>query len=145
MISIKKNLTYQTDDLLELYRSVGWKAYTEGPMGSQLGKAIQNSTYVVTAWDGDRLVGLARGLSDDVSIFYLQDILIHPGYQRQGIGKTLIQDCLDRFQHVRMKVLLTDDRPEQLQFYTSLGFVNINKKPEEKLNAFVKTEKLDTQ
>jgi ribosomal protein S18 acetylase RimI-like enzyme len=137
MITIKENIAFQMKDLLELYRSVGWKAYTEEPMASMLGKAIRNSTYVVTAWDGDQLVGLARGISDDVSIFYLQDILIHPDYQRRGIGKTLFQGCLDRYKHVRMKVLLTDDRPDQLHFYESAGFTNINHLPEENMNAFV--------
>ena len=138
MIDIRTNLAFQLEDLLALYRSVGWKAYTDEPMGSRLGQAIQNSTYVVTAWDGDRLVGLVRGLSDDISIFYLQDILINPDYQRQGIGKILIQDCLDRFQHVRMKVLLTDDRLEQMQFYESLGFTNVKNFPGGIMNAFVK-------
>ena len=79
--------------------------------------AIQNSTYVLTAWSGEKVIGLARCMSDDVSIFYLQDILIHPEYQRQGVGRKLLLKCLERFEHVRMKVLLTDDEEQQRMFY----------------------------
>ena len=78
------------DQLLELYNAVGWVMYTNEQRRGELEKAIRNSTYVVSAWDGDKLVGLARGLSDDVAIFYLQDILVHPEYQKQGIGKRLM-------------------------------------------------------
>lgn len=130
------------EKLRSLYDSVGWRAYTEGPAASQLCQAIQNSTYVVSAWIGDRLVGLARGLSDDVSIFYLQDILVYPDYQGRGIGKALLKDCLNRFRHVRMKVLLTDDRPEQLRFYESMGFTNTRNLAETVLNTFVLHEQV---
>ena len=104
-IEIKTKVDFSLTQLIKLYNSVGWTAYTKDPVERLLLKAIQNSTYVVSAWDGRKLVGLARGLSDDVSIFYLQDILIHPDYQKHGIGTTLLKECLERFQHVRMKVL----------------------------------------
>jgi ribosomal protein S18 acetylase RimI-like enzyme len=83
------------------------------------------------------LIALARGLSDDVSIFYLQDILVHPKFQRLGIGKRLLQNCLDRFKHVRSKVLLTDDEEKQLRFYESMGYINIKDVKSFTLNAFV--------
>lgn len=63
-----------------------------------------------------------RCLSDDVSIFYLQDILVHPDYKRVGIGKKLMQYCLKRFSLVRTKVLLTDDELPQKAYYESFGF-----------------------
>ena len=134
-IEIKTEVGYTLEQLHELYNSVGWTAYTRCPAGQQLLKAIQNSTYVVSAWEGSKLIGLARGLSDDVSIFYLQDILVHPEYQTQGIGTTLLKKCLERFQHVRMKVLLTDKDEKQLRFYESLGYTNTNNN--EMINAFI--------
>jgi N-acetylglutamate synthase-like GNAT family acetyltransferase len=136
-ITIKKGSELPFNAVIALYRAVGWKGYTEEPVRSKLLQAIQNSSYTVTAWDGDRLIGLARCITDDVSIFYLQDILVHPTYQRRGIGKTLLQDCLERFQHVRMKVLLTDDRQEQLRFYESLGFINSKHLEGNPLNTFI--------
>ena len=69
-IVIRDEATITTASLVNLYRSVGWIAYANDPIG--LKTAIQNSFYVATAWIGDDLVGLARCLSDDVHIAYLQ-------------------------------------------------------------------------
>jgi GNAT superfamily N-acetyltransferase len=121
--------------LVALYDRVGWGAYTADP--EALVRAVAQSTYAVTAWEGGRLIGLARGLSDDVSIFYLQDILVRPEYQGQGVGRALLGDCLERFEHVRQKVLLTDDEESQRRFYESLGYVNIRDYQEWRLNAYV--------
>jgi len=139
-IKIKTKVDFSLTQLLKLYNSVGWTAYTKDPVGQQLLKAIQNSTYVVSSWDGSNLVGLARGLSDDVSIFYLQDILVHPDYQEQGIGTTLLKDCLDRFQHVRMKVLLTDNEEAQIKFYESLGYKNSKNIESFDINTFIQRD-----
>ena len=119
-------------DLLELYDSVGWSAYTEHP--EALERAVANSTHVVCGLEDDRLVALARCVSDDVSICYIQDILVRPSEHRKGWGRRLVQDCLTRFEHVRQKILITDDRPEQLAFYKSLGFTDTSGTP---LHAFV--------
>jgi len=125
------------DQLVDLYNSVGWLAYTTDEQRPKLQEAINNSTYVVTAWSGETLVGLARCLSDDVSICYLQDILIHPEFQRHGIGRKMLSNCLERFAHVRMKVLITDDEERQKLFYESLGFKNTKDLKKIPLNAYV--------
>lgn len=128
--------TVEATEVAALYDAVGWTAYTRDPLG--LMRAIANSTYVVTARDADgRLVGLARGLSDDVAVFYLQDILVHPSRQRRGIGHSLLSACLDRFAHVRQKILLTDDDPAQLAFYESFGYRRTGDGP---LTAFVRLD-----
>ena len=129
-----------TGDLVSLYGSVGWGAYTSDPEG--LARAVAGSTYVVTARHDGELIGLARGLSDDVSIFYLQDILVRPEWQQQGIGKALLDDCLQRFGHVRQKVLLTDDEERQHRFYRALGYRDIGDLPGANLHAFVLIEGL---
>ncbi len=126
------------EQLLDLYNSVDWFAYTNTENAPKLLTAFQNSTYSVTVWYGSKLIGLARGMSDDVSIFYLQDILIRPEFQGQGIGKQLLTNCLERFTHVRMKVLLTDDREQQLKFYEAMGFTNTKDIQDFEINTFVK-------
>jgi GNAT superfamily N-acetyltransferase len=131
-------LDIETNALVNLYHSVGWALYAAEP--EKLQAMVTNSTFVQQCWDGNTLVGLARALSDDASIMYLQDILVDPEYQRKGIGRGLVQRCLDRFQHVRQKVLLTDDRPEQLSFYQSMGFHNTRDLVKTPLNAFVRIE-----
>lgn len=136
-LDIKTGSDLSLEQLVELYNAVGWLAYTNDEQRPKLQRAILNSTYVVTAWNGSQLVGLARCISDDVSIYYLQDILIHPDFQRHGVGRRLLQNCLERFKHVRMQVLMTDDEERQKKFYESLGYKNTRELTKLKLNAFV--------
>lgn len=124
--------------LVALYNSVNWTVYTNEVNRDKLETAVRNSTYVVSGWHGEELVGLARVLSDDVSIFYLQDILVRPDYQGMGIGRTLLANCLERFKHVRAKVLMTDNEEKQLKFYKSMGFENTKEITRFTLNVFVK-------
>lgn len=144
-IQLSTDSDVPVEQLVELYNSVGWLAYTNDEQRPNLLKAIQNSTHVVTAWDGDKLVGLARCLSDDVSICYLQDILIHPEYQRLGIGRKLLLNCIERFAHVRMKVLITDDEERQKRFYESLGYKNTKDLIKIPLNAFVQIKGMELE
>lgn len=126
-----------TQELVDLYDSVGWVLYTRDPQ--ELVKAIRGSSFVVCERDdGGLLLGLARGLSDDVSIFYLQDILVRPSHQRRGIGSRLLSACLERFEHVRQKVLLTDDDRAQHALYSRLGYVRVNEYDQAPLNAYVR-------
>jgi ribosomal protein S18 acetylase RimI-like enzyme len=121
------------DDLVALYTAVGWTAYTDDV--DMLAAAVRGSTFVASRWSGDRLVALCRVVSDDASMAYLQDILVHPEQQRSGLGRSLVQLALDRFAHVRQLVLLTDDRPNQHAFYAALGLRDTRNTP---LHTFVR-------
>lgn len=136
LIELHTGSNLPLEALLPLYESVGWTAYTRDPAGLQT--AIENSTFVVTAWRDGQLIGLARALSDDVSIVYIQDILVRPEAQRGGVGRALLANILERFAHVRSAVLLTDDDEAQLRFYASLGFKNTRDLVKTPLNAFVR-------
>jgi GNAT superfamily N-acetyltransferase len=124
------------EEVVELYRSVGWSVYAERPQ--VLEQAIAGSSFVVTARDHGRLVGMARAVSDGASICYLQDVLVAPHAQRRGIGRHLVTAILDRYASVRQKVLLTDDEPAQRAFYESLGYAEISDFGEGSLRAFVR-------
>lgn len=132
---------FDREQLRDLYASVGWVAYTAN--STDLERAVANSTYVVAAISQGRLVGLARCLSDDVSVFYLQDILVRPDWQHQGVGSQLLNNCLRRFSHVRQKVLLTDDDPAQHRFYRAMGYTDIQDIAAAQLHAFVQIAGLD--
>lgn len=112
--------TFDRGQLIALYEDAGWTAYTRNP--ERLERAIANSTRVVTAWDGERLVGLARVLSDGEHIVYAQDLLVLRAYRRQGLGSALLRKALEPFEHVRQAVLVTDNSPEMRAFYRALGF-----------------------
>lgn len=134
-IRIIRGAELSFEDVLPLYDSVGWTAYTDDP--ETLLKALRGSSFVVAAWDGERLIGLARAISDDTTIMYLQDILVAPSHHRRGVGKALAEAALDRYRHVRQKVLLTDSDPAQKQFYESLGFSEVGGAGAEQLRSFV--------
>jgi ribosomal protein S18 acetylase RimI-like enzyme len=134
-VAIKPGAPTDQELLVDLYSAVDWTHYAEDPR--RLMAAIEGADFVVSAMVGDSLVGLARCVSDDVSIVYIQDILVRPEHQGKGVGKSLVRAILERYCHVRQKVLLTDTRPEQLHFYGSLGFKNTRELKEMPLNAFV--------
>lgn len=126
------------NQIVELYDSVGWENYTNDI--AALRSAFERSTFVLAALSGEQLIGIARSISDEVSIHYLQDLLIRPNFQRQGVGAKLIARTMERFKRVRNHVLLTDDREHQVAFYKSMGFSNTSEK-NSRLNAFVKLPK----
>nr|WP_255639286.1 GNAT family N-acetyltransferase [Deinococcus betulae] len=125
-------------ELTDLYSSVGWTAYTREPQ--RLGQAVEQSSFLWTAReDAGRLIGLVRGLTDEVSILYVQDILVCPNWQRRGVGRALLDAVLARYGSVMQMVLLTDNDPGQLAFYASLGFQNTRHLTQTPLNAFYRS------
>ena len=125
MIEYRNGSNIKREQLELLYDSVGWIAYTKNLKG--LEQALVNSLYVASAWHEEQLVGLIRVIGDDQTILYVQDILIHPDYQRQKIGTTLMSDVLETYKHVRQKVLLTVDELDVRGFYESFGFESCDK------------------
>ncbi|WP_342515007.1 GNAT family N-acetyltransferase [Sporosarcina sp. FSL K6-1522] len=111
-------LEYITKEALEhLFLSLEWES---GNFPDQLYEAIINSHSVVTAWDGDQLVGLANALSDGVMTAYFHYVLTNPVYQGQGIGKVMMEMMLDKYQDYYTKVLIS--YPKAIDFYKRLGF-----------------------
>jgi ribosomal protein S18 acetylase RimI-like enzyme len=101
----------------ELFLSVKW---ISGKYPDKLAQAMANSHSVITAWDGDNLVGLMNCLSDGVMTAYFHYLLVRPVYQGQGIGRTLVQMMFDRYSNCLRKVLIADKA--QVGFYEKCGF-----------------------
>lgn len=110
---------------MSLYDDAGWGAYTHDSVN--LSKAIRNSFYVLTAWDGDNLIGLVRVIGDGVTISYVQDILVKKKYKRRKIGTKLLTKMLEHFKEIRQTVLLTDNKEETVGFYEAMGFEDCKK------------------
>ena len=81
---------------------------------------LNNSNLIITAWDAERLVGISRSLTDFTYVAYLADLAVDAEYQRQGIGKQLIQETRQRLGHECMVVLLA--APKANEYYPRLGF-----------------------
>lgn len=119
-MGIREYKTYNEMEILSLYASVGWTAYTDRP--EVLRKGFENSMLTLAAYEGDQLLGIIRTVGDGYTIVFVQDILVFPEHQRKGIGSALLQAILDRYSHVRQIELATDNTPKTIAFYRSMGF-----------------------
>lgn len=76
-----------------LYETTGWnKDYQV--TAEQLLQAVKNSQFVVAAWEGERLVGFGRVLTDGVMHAMIYEMIIHPDYQGRGIGTQIIRKLI---------------------------------------------------
>ncbi|NUL44975.1 GNAT family N-acetyltransferase [Cellulosimicrobium funkei] len=135
-ITVEASPALSTDEVEALYRKVGWTRYADDVV--TLGAALAGSSLVVAARRDGRLIGLARVISDGVTICYLQDVLVHPDVRRVGVGRALVMAALEPYGSVRQKVLLTDDEPGQRAFYESLGYQETRDHGAGCLRAFVR-------
>lgn len=124
MITYKQNPQLDFQAVLEIYDSVGWTNYTDRP--TMLQKALKHSLFVLAAFDGDRLVGLLRTVGDGHSIVFIQDILVLPTYQRQGIGRQLLEQAIAYFPGIYQLHLLTDNTEKTRSFYEAIGFTAVD-------------------
>ena len=108
-------------DLLALYSSVGWTNYTNNP--TMLEEAVRASLWNLAVYDKEELVAYIRLVGDGHSVLLVQDLLVRPDHQRQGIGKKLLEEALATFPHVYQRLLVTERSEKNLAFYQSLGFV----------------------
>lgn len=84
---------------------------------------LENANVLVTAWDGERLVGVARGLSDFHYCCYLSDLAVDREYQRRGIGKELVDLVRSLIGEKSMLLLLA--APEAMAYYPKIGFDSV--------------------
>lgn len=75
-----------------LRTAVGWHNHSV----TSAEKSLQNSIYSACAIDRDNLIGFGRIVGDGYLYFYLQDAMVLPNYQHQGIGHQIVQRLCDR-------------------------------------------------
>ena len=115
MIRYVENPVVTLEDVLPLYESVGWTNYTQHP--KMLKEAYKNSLHILGAFnDEGKLVGVLRAVGDGASILFIQDILVYPEYQHQGIGTKLLQLTLEKYKNVYQIQLATDASKNTVYF-----------------------------
>ena len=82
----ERNFTPQ--QVADLFLSVRWVV---GKYPDRLHKALMNSSRVISAWDGDRLVGLIRVMDDSELVCFINYVLVHPDYHGRGIAGHLLE------------------------------------------------------
>ena len=121
---IKEYTAYNEDEIVSLYTDVGWKAYTDDLVALHSG--YENSLLILAAYEGDELLGIIRVVGDGYTIVFVQDILVFRKHQREGIGRALLQEVLDRYKSVRQIELVTDNTEKTKAFYKSVGFAELS-------------------
>ena len=124
MIKITKESSVSIDDVLHLYQAVGWTNYTNQPQMLEQSLAHSLATYL--ARDGEEVVGLVRLIGDGFSSVFVQDLIVLPTYQRQGIGSTLMKQALADYKDAYQIQLATEESEKTLGFYRSLGFETLS-------------------
>lgn len=104
-------------EVVALYRANEWSSALKP---ARLLRGLLGSHSLVTAWDDERLVGLGNAISDGHLVVYYPHLLVHPDYQRRGIGGELMRRLLKRYRGFHQQVILADARA--LEFYRKLGF-----------------------
>lgn len=120
-MEIREYTVYNEKEILALYASVGWTAYTDHP--EALKRGFEKSLLTLAAYEGDQLLGLIRTVGDGETVIFIQDLLVYPEHQRRGVGTALVKAVLNRFSHVRQIELATDDTEKTKAFYRSCGFL----------------------
>ena len=109
---------------MHLYQAVGWTNYTHQP--EMLEQALSHSLAIYVALDGDAVVGLIRLVGDGSSSVFVQDLIVLPIYQRQGIGSVLMKEALEDYKDAYQVQLVTDQTERTLRFYRSMGFETLS-------------------
>ena len=88
-----------------------------------LQEAYLHSLKIYAAYVENKLAGIIRVVGDGSSVVFVQDLLIYPQYQRQGIGTALLKKIMEEYRDVYQLHLLTENTEKTIAFYKSLGFV----------------------
>lgn len=109
------------EEMTELYRRAGWLAPEES--GAFIPRAMAGSAVALGAFDGSRLIGMGRAISDGVSDAYIQDIAVSPDYRRRGIGGEIVRRIVAALQAHGIDWIGLVGEPGTEHFYEELGFV----------------------
>lgn len=103
--------------VVALYEANHWSSAKKGEL---LLKALAYSHSVISAWDGQKLVGLGNALSDGYLVVYYPHLLVLPDYQRRGIGQEIMRRFKEKYASFHQHVLIADGGA--IGFYQKCGF-----------------------
>ena len=120
MIKYRDNETITAEQAIDLYKrsTLGERRPIDNI--ATFKAMLKNANLTITAWDGEKLVGISRSLTDFAYVAYLADLAVDEQYQRAGIGKQLIEETKERLGPECMIVLLA--APKANEYYEHIGF-----------------------
>lgn len=120
-LTIKHN-ELTAEEFISLWESVWGGA----PTLKQTRLAMEHSMFRVSVYDGERVVAMARMIGDMGLCYYIKDVVVRPEYQKQGIGRLLIDELLN---FIRENGVSGTDifvelcaMPDKIPFYKKFGF-----------------------
>jgi len=106
--------------VIELYHASTLGERRPSDDRSRMSEMLKQANLVVTAWDGELLVGISRALSDFSFVTYLSDLAVRKSHQRCGIGKELIRRT-QQAAGTQAKLILVA-APAAAEYYPRIGF-----------------------
>lgn len=90
-IEVREGYPVDSSALQALYEYAPW---AQGRTVNGIRKMLEHTDYHFSAWDGKKLIGFARVLTDRIYRATLWDVVVHPDYQKQGVGEELMNRIL---------------------------------------------------
>ena len=122
-LTYRVNAPVTTQMVADLFRASGIRRPVDDLPRIQ--KMLDHANLTITAWDGEKLVGIARALTDFSFCCYLSDLAVDKAYQKQGIGKELVRRVLEAIGEEAILLLLA--APEATEYYPHIGFQQVNR------------------
>lgn len=119
MITYRTGNDLDLDDVIELYVDSTLGERRPVSDRSRMQRMLEHANLVVTAWDGARMVGISRSLTDFVYATYLSDLAVRKSYQRTGIGRELVRLTRDAAPRAMLILLAA---PAAEEYYPHIGF-----------------------
>ena len=119
MISYRTGNDLDLDAVIELYVDSTLGERRPVSERSRMQRMLEHANLVVTAWDGARMVGISRSLTDFVYATYLSDLAVRKSYQRTGIGRELVRLTRDAAPRAMLILLAA---PAAEKYYPHIGF-----------------------
>lgn len=120
-IEYKTNIPIAVELITELYQNAGLnRPITDVP---RIAAMYAHSNLVISAWENNKLVGIARSLTDFNYCCYLSDLAVAAEHQKQGIGNELIQRTKQAIGNKCMLLLLS--APGAMEYYPKVGFEKV--------------------
>lgn len=120
MIDYYDNVSITAEQAIDLYKKSTLGERRPIHSKETFEDMLKNANLTITAWDGEKLVGISRSLTDFSYVAYLADLAVDEKYQRNGIGKRLIEETKSRLGSECIIVLLA--APKANEYYERIGF-----------------------
>lgn len=117
-LEVRRNAELDIDELRELFAATGLtRRALDAPELTR--RMLAGSTATVSAWDGERLVGFGRVISDEATNAYISTVAVAPRWQDRGLGRRLMHELMTGREALKLTL---DARAGAVRFYERLGF-----------------------